>query len=700
MKKRFLSCILISLSYLCTAQNLDLHNMLSAPFLSNLVISAKTDRLAWVENTKGVRNIYIATKPDYIPLKITQFTQDDGLEIAGLTWSDDEKNLFFVRGNPPQVRGTQPHNPSHVLEGGATVLWKWNIVSKTLEKIGNGGTPSVSGDKMVFTKAGQIYIKNINDTLQAKQLCQVRNGAGQLRWSPDGRKLAFVSSRGAHSFVGVYDFDTNDYTFINPSVDTDTEPCWSPDSKQIAFLRIKRNPEPDIIFFPQKDNEPWSIVVADVAVQRIGVPLTAKTIFTAEKGKGSIYWNHTGKQQLQWTATNKIIFAWEKTGWQQLYMVAPEGGRVVALTNGNFEVDEVLLSADNKHVIYTSNEGNIDTKDVFTVNTEGGKPKLLVEDLKNQYYGVEFNICPAADNETVYFLRSEALAPARVYSAKNGILGKPLMLMDRSFPMEQLTVPEALTLKAKDGFSFQSQVFYPKNMDKTKKYPAVIFVHGGSRRQMYLAYHSGWYYANAYHLSQYFASKGYIAMSINYRSGIGYGRDFREAENYGASGCSEFQDLEAAGEWLKAHPSVSASKIGVWGGSYGGYMTAHGLARRSDLFAAGADIHGVHNWNTAIQTFNPDYDSLRYPKHGQLAYKSSPVYYLDGWKSPVFIAHADDDQNVNFLETEYLVRALRRKGVEHELLVVPDDVHGFLRYESWYRIYAGVVDFFDRKLKK
>lgn len=708
MKKLLLFIISFNISFLITAQVADLHSFMSAPYLSSLVISPKTDKLAWVENAKGVRNIYVASKPDYIPLKITQYTQDDGIEIGNLVWSDDDNYLLFVRGNAPQVRGTQPHNPAHLMEGAATTIWKWHVRTQQFDKIGQGSPPSVSGQRIAFTRGGQIYTQNLNDSLPAQQLCFIRNGASQLRWSPDGRKVAFVSSRGGHSFVGVYDFDRKDYSFIDPSVDNDTEPCWSPDSKKIAFLRLRRNPETDFIFFPLRTGEPWSIVVADV--QNSSKPIT-KTIFTADKGSGSVYWNHTGKQQLWWTKNNKIIFAWEKTGWQQLYAIAHEGGKEVALTNGNFEVDEVLLSTDGQKVIFTANATDIDKKDIYTVDVtqmsdhpkaqntaKNNVPPFLVEDLTNQYFGIEFNICPASDGNTVFYLRSEALAPPRVMMAQNGKMIKHLMLLEKSFPIEQMVVPEQLTLKAKDGLSFQSQIFYPKNIRKDKSHPAVIFVHGGSRRQMYPAYHSGWYYGNAYHLSQYFASKGYVAMSINFRSGIGYGRDFREAENYGASGCSEFQDLEAAGEWLKAHPSVSASRIGVWGGSYGGYMTAHALARRSDLFAAGADIHGVHNWNTAIPTFMPQYDSLRFPEHGRKAYQSSPVYYIDGWKSPVFIAHADDDQNVNFLETEYLVRLLRRKGVEHELLVIPDDVHSFLRYESWFNIYSGVVDFFDRKI--
>jgi dipeptidyl aminopeptidase/acylaminoacyl peptidase len=132
----------------------------------------------------------------------------------------------------------------------------------------------------------------------------------------------------------------------------------------------------------------------------------------------------------------------------------------------------------------------------------------------------------------------------------------------------------------------------------------------------------------------------------------------------------------------------------------GGYMTAHALARRSDLFAAGVDMHGVHNWNTEIPTFMPEYDSLRLPQIGQLAYRSSPMNYIDGWRSPVLLIHRDDDANVNFRESETLARALRQKGIDFEQLIIPDEVHLFLRYDSWSKAYTRAAAFLERRVFK
>ena len=688
-----------------TAQEVTLDALMSAPHLTNLTISPKTDKLVWVENTRGVRTVIFAEnsknnsgKVDYTPKMLTNWTTEDGQDMTNLEWTTDERHVFFVKGNAPQVRGTQPHNPAHVADGTTPKIYQLDISTKKLTLIGLGSTPSVSGDTLVFRRGGQLFIKKISDTSAApKQLCFVRNGASSVRFSPDGQQFAFVSNRGEHGFIGVFDFKKNNYTFISPSVDKDSEPIWSPDGSKIAFLRIFEPIEPNVDFFPIKENAGWSIMVHDLKTNK------TNTAFTADKGAGSAYWPHTGKQQLLWTVTNKIVFCWEKTGWQQLYAVAPTGGQAVALTKGAFEVDEVLLSRGGMDVIYTSNQENIDEKRMWQVDTEGGYPPTKVLGSVTNVWAVQ----PSLYHRTFFFLTADKAWPSAVghiSSTMNPVTYEErirfqTLTSNTDFPSDKLIAPEALTLTAKDGQRFNCQVFYPKNLRKDKTHRAVIFVHGGSRRQMLLGYHSGWYYSNAYHLSQYFASQGYVAMSINYRSGIGYGLNFREATNYGASGNSEFQDLEAAGEWLKAHPSVSAAKIGVWGGSYGGYMTAMGLARRSDLFAAGVDIHGVHNWNTEIPTFMPEYDSLRFPKHAQIAYKASPVYYIDGWKSPVLLAHGDDDQNVPFSESENIARLLKRQGVDFEQVIVPDEVHGFLMWQSWMKIYEATVDFFNRKLK-
>jgi dipeptidyl aminopeptidase/acylaminoacyl peptidase len=185
---------------------------------------------------------------------------------------------------------------------------------------------------------------------------------------------------------------------------------------------------------------------------------------------------------------------------------------------------------------------------------------------------------------------------------------------------------------------------------------------------------------------------------VNYRSGIGYGMEFREALNYGAAGASEFNDVEGAGLYLRSRPDVDGKRIGVWGGSYGGYLTALALARASDLFAAGVDMHGVHDWNLEIPNFVPEYDPRKQAEAARIAWESSPLASISTWRSPVLVIQGDDDRNVPFVESIHLVEALRKQGVEFQLLVFPDEIHDFLRQVTWLRAYQAGADFFAKHL--
>lgn len=234
-------------------------------------------------------------------------------------------------------------------------------------------------------------------------------------------------------------------------------------------------------------------------------------------------------------------------------------------------------------------------------------------------------------------------------------------------------------------------------MKPGERHPALLFFHGGSHRQMLLGWHYMEYYNHAYAMNQYLASRGYVVLAVNYRSGIGYGLRFREAPAQGAAGASEFNDVLGAGLYLRSRPDVDPARIGLWGGSYGGYLTALGLARASDLFAAGVDLHGVHDWNEGIRNFIPDYHPT--PEQERLAFESSPMAWLDTWRSPVLLIQGDDDRNVFFSQTIKLTEALRERKVHVEDLVLPDEIHDFLRNASWLAAYHAAVEFFDREMQ-
>jgi dipeptidyl aminopeptidase/acylaminoacyl peptidase len=261
-----------------------------------------------------------------------------------------------------------------------------------------------------------------------------------------------------------------------------------------------------------------------------------------------------------------------------------------------------------------------------------------------------------------------------------------------------MAAPQPVVFRAADGVEIRGQLFTTA-AGAGERRPALVFVHGGPRRQMLLGWHGMEYYHNTYAFNQYLAASGYVVLSVNYRSGIGYGMEFRESPGYGAGGASEFQDVLAAARYLQGRADVDPKRIGAWGGSYGGYLTALALARASDLFAAGVDIHGVHDWRTETRLFLPSDDRDLQLAAQRLALESSPVAHVKTWKSPVLLIHGDDDPSVSFGQTVQLAEALRKQGVAFERLVFPDEVHDFLRHERWLEAFRAAATFLDKHLK-
>lgn len=214
---------------------------------------------------------------------------------------------------------------------------------------------------------------------------------------------------------------------------------------------------------------------------------------------------------------------------------------------------------------------------------------------------------------------------------------------------------------------------------------------------MMLGFHPMDAYNYMYAANEYLASRGYVVLSVNYRLSIMYGLAFRQPAHAGPQGASEYQDVIAGAKYLQSLPFVDPGKIGLWGGSYGGYLTAMGLARNSDIFKAGVDYAGVHDWTALLGGRNGAAisDEIR-----KTAYESSPVASIDKWSSPVLLIQADDDRNVPFAQTVDLVHLLRAHHVPYELIVFPDEIHDSLLWRTWTQVFAATGDFFDRVLVK
>ena len=680
-----------------STDSFSLEQVMSSPFPSELVAAPAGGRVAWVQNARGVRNIWIAEPAvpgeaaatgGYVAHQATPYTEDDGVEIGELRWSPDAQWLLYTRGADLETSGSDP-NPTSNPAGPQHALWvvpAKGVAEPKKVAEGTGGEISPRGNVVAYLKEGQVWTATLDGSQAPAQLIHMKGKAQTLRWSPDGSRLAFVSARTDHNFITVYTFSDKSVRYLDPSVDRDVNSVWSPDGQRIAFVRLPASTLA-FMFGPRREGEPWSIRVAEAATGR------GREVWRASKGRGSVYRAIVAEDQLHW-AGERIVFPWEGDGWTHLYAVPSQGGEAVLLTPGAFEVEHVT-QASGGELVYSSNQDDIDRRHLWRVSATGAKPAAVTRGS-----GIEWSPVAASDGKTIFLLHSDARRPAR--AAVLSAPGEPRDLvpqtMPADFPSTALAEPQQVIFPAADGLAIHGQLFLPPGLKPGERRPAIVFFHGGSRREMLLGWHYMDYYHNAYAMNQYLASRGYIVLSVNYRSGIGYGMEFREALNYGATGASEFNDVTGAGVYLRSRTDVDGKRIGLWGGSYGGYLTAMGLARASDLFAAGVDLHGVHNWNIEIHHFVPAYDPEANPEAARVALESSPLAAIKTWRSPVLIIQGDDDRNVPFHESVLMVEALRKQGVEAEELIFPDEIHGFLRHESWLRAYRAGAEFFDRHL--
>ena len=495
--------ILLALAFPALARSAPptLDEILSSPFPSSLTAAPRSPKVAWVFNDRGGRDIWVAEGPDYSGRPVTELTSDDGQVITSLTWSPSGRRIAFVRGGSPNAGGELP-NPKMDPQGVEQAVYVLSLSEDETRRIDDGRAPlfSADGQTLLYLKKGKIWTAPLSRSrrgisAESAQLIDGRGSFDSLELSPDGSRLAFVSSRGVYSFVGVYDFRHRTLRYLDPGVDRDISPVWSPDSSSVAFVRLPARLGTRI-FGPVPEGPPWSIRIADASPTS---DFKGIEVWRAEAGAGSVFRAVVADQQLFWTGDNHLVFPWELDGWTHLYALPLNGGAPRLLTPGAFEVESVALTPDRSSVVYSSNEGDIDRRHLWSVGARGGRPTQLTRG-----DGIEHGPTPIIDG-AIAFLSSNGTRPLQ---------------------------------------------------------PTVL-----------------------------------------------------------------------QGEEVR-----------------------------------------------------------------RLAFESSPLATVDTWRSPVLLIHGDDDRNVPFLETVELVEKLRERDVEVELLVFPDEVHGFLTHDHWLEAFRRASEFFERHL--
>lgn len=669
----------------------DIEDLLSAPQPEQLTAAATVPAIAWVGNERGVRNLWTARAPDFAPRKLTGYDEDDGQSLGGLQLSRDGRWLAYVRGGSADAAGNHS-NPDGDPDGREQAVW---VVASD----GSGPPQRIApGRSALFAPGGDAVIVQGRGVACyplpgaaapgwcKEALIKTRGTNAVAEFSPDGRSLAFVSNRGDHSFIGLLDLQKREVRWLGADFNTDANPAFSPDGRRVAFLRTGAS-RPGESFDLTRAN-PFELWIADTDTG------LARKIFRSSDTAGG-YAQFNGADPLMWSRDGRLVFASEHSGWLHWYALSPDGGTPRPLSRGECEAETVAL-ADDGAFMFSGNCAQIDHRQVFSVDAQGRAQTVLTA--RDE---IATEPLPLAGGEWIALRHADARRPTAIaVMPRTG--GEPRRIfpaqLPERFPLAQLVRPRTIDLKAADGVVSHATVFEPPASFKGKR-PALVYVHGGPIRQMLPGWHYSSYYYNDYASNQWLASRGYVVLALNYRDGTGYGQAFRLADKQGPRGASEYQDVLAAQAWLAARGDVDARRIGIYGGSYGGFLTATALARDSGLFAAGVDRHGVHDWRESAKGGdNSGLWGLK-PDELELAFRSSPVSRVDDWRSPVLIVHGDDDRAVKFSQGIDLVERLRARGLPVETLAIPDEDHFFLRHASWLRVHRATEAFFGRQLR-
>ena len=653
--------------------------------------------IAYSLDQQGVRTLWFAQAPDFLPRQLFTSGGDDGQELSNLAIANDDAHVVYVRGGDHDENWPLPLQPGPASMPAQPEMQVWSVATSgsAPKLLGTGDAPAISpdGSHVVFAGNGAVMIAPIDGSAAARRLFFDRGQDSDLRWSPDGSTLAFVSTRTDHSFIGIYRNDATPVEFLAPTTSQDIMPRWSPDGRDVAFVRTPGDGGP-----PQNPLNwnplPWQVWVYDTRTR------TARSLWSSpDTLRGSLP-QSGGGPLLEWAGSNQLVFRSEQDNWPQLYAVSASGGGARLLTPGKFMVEDVSVATDLRSIVYNANTGTTtgddDRRHLFRVDIDS----VNVTELTS---GASSELGPVAlANGTVAFNRATAQQPLLVTLLSGGAQRAiDANLLPSDFPSAQLVTPQEVAFHAADGQVIHGQLFLPAS---SGRHPAVIFVHGGPPRQMLLTWHYMDYYSNAYAVNQYLASRGFVVLSVNYRCGIGYGHDFNFPMRWGPTGAAEYQDVVAGARFLQRDSHVDPRRIGIWGGSYGGYLTALALARNSDIFKAGVDFHGVHDWSFDID--HPLWGFTQLKRYQQfdtkaimkLAWESSPDSAIATWKSPILLIQGDDDRNVEFHQMVDLVQRLRFAHVPFEQIVIPNEIHGFLRYASWLEADTATANYFSRQL--
>ncbi len=627
-------------------------------------------RIAWIDQTQGRTVLYAADAPSYRPEVVARSEVNDGVPIEALSISADGRWLAYDRGGAGDAAGRG--------ETGARGVWLAGPNGAPC-RLGDGARPSLSprADRLAWLSQGRLMTAPLMADCAATQAAAVeiaRDGVLAPLWSPDGAKLAFEQTQGRARRIGIWSEGTqqdSNLRWIANGAALDVAPAWSPDGRQIAFLRLDATSD-DLA--NQYDEDPparFAVMVLSLAEP------APNRLWTSPGADGfARQWRSRSTAPILWLDGRRLAFLSEHQGWQHFYSIALSGGAVRDLTPGRCETEYGDIA---RLALITSDAcAQVDLRRLVRLDLKTGKRLVLTSP-----QGVA--IQPQAFNHgrNLIWRESEGqVMSVRLLIGAHQVRPEPAVA--DPFPG---VATRSIGLRAQDGLRLNAQLFsIPSKVPR----PAVIFLHGGPQQQSLAAASPSSFYARFGWMNRALAAQGYQVLSLNYRSGRGQGRDFRRIRGVAREGARELKDVEAARDWLVRQQRVDPTRIAVWGDSWGGWLSALALARRSDLFAGGVVISGVYDLSET--SFGPTLPAEARSR----AQQSSAAGWIDQWRAPVLIVHGEKDLTVPFAQGREMSEALKARGRDATFITYPREGHVFQIEQDWDSLYDASAAFFAR----
>ena len=663
---------------------------------SNPVWSPDSRRVAFVWDRAGVQNIWLADVAGPPPAAPRALTAYETGEVGGLFWSRDGARLYYSKDGDLWAVSADGAQPPRAVW--TTPAPEGNIV------------PSPDGGQVAFTRGGDVWTRSLTGGRET-QVTNTPVLEGALAWSPDGARLAFSTSTSTRKDEAPdYSGAKILYTYIE-RVSGDVYAAPAAGGPAVAIM-------PSAEF--RESGARW-IDATHLVFERVHDDTTKREIVVADAttGQGQVlvrevdekWWSITGSARPgpqpspdgRW-----ILFLSDRDGWDHLYVVPAAGGTPVQLTRGSFEAWRPSWSPDGTRIAFDANEADRPgVRHLGVVDLAGDPARATVRALTS---GRGTNISPAwsPDGTRLVYQHTDAQNSADLFAVSDAGAGKtsaPARLttsLPAGVDRAALVEPTLVWYAATDGKKVPAYLFVPKNLDTSKKHPAIVWIHGDGVNQNYDGWHVERNYAVYYSFHQYLLQHGYVVIAPDYRGSIGYGKAWRQGVFLDVGG-KDCQDAIEAATYLKSLGYVDPNRIGVWGLSYGGFFTLLALVNAPKTFAAGVDVAGVADYRMYYN--DPwhgawTYGRMRAPADNPKAYDvASPLSHMGNLERPLLILHGTSDVNVPYLQSVRLIDDLLKRGKSFEFMVYPGEFHYFTRAHVLRDAWQRVEQFFDRHLR-